>query len=77
VSTIKELFAETRATTGYALTIKLKEQQIVKPCGNVIKFDINPFLKQRLLNGWDQIGLTLRYENKIDEYEKAHGIAVL
>ncbi len=76
-ATIRELFAETRAAAGYALTVKLEEQRIVKPCGDVIKFDIHPFLKQRLLNGWDQIGLTLRYADKISEYEKTHGITVL
>jgi len=42
--------------------------------GTSIHFDIDPFLKQRLLNGWDQIGLTLRHENEITEYEREHGI---
>lgn len=72
---IKELFRETRATPGYSLAIRLKEQEIVKPDGGVIAFDIHPFLKQRLLNGWDQIGLTLRWEDKITAYEEACGLA--
>jgi len=33
-------------------------------------FDLHPFKKECLLNGWDQIGLTLRHEDKIAEYEK-------
>ena len=74
-TTINELFDEVRNADGYALTIKLDEQVIVKPDGAVINFDIQPFLKQRLLNGWDQIGLTLRHEDKITEYEKVHGLA--
>ena len=73
---IKELFAKTRAQEGYALTVNLTEQKIVKPDGTVIEFDIQPFLKQRLLNGWDQIGLTLRHEDKITAYEKSHGLNV-
>ena len=74
--TVKELLAETRSTEGYALTIKLAEQKIIKPDNSAIEFDIQPFLKERLLNGWDQIGLTLQYEDKIAEYENAHGLAI-
>ncbi len=71
---ISALFVETRAHDGYILTVNLPEQKIVKPDGAVIEFTIQPFLKQRLLNGWDQIGLTLRHEDKITEYEKLHGL---
>ena len=73
---IKDLFVETRKTDGYALTIKLNEQKIIKPDSTSLEFDIQPFLKERLLNGWDQIELTLRHEDKIVEYEKAHGLAI-
>ncbi len=72
---VNALFTEVRAQEGYALTVKLAEQEIVKPDGGVITFDIHPFLKQRLLHGWDQIGLTLQHEDKITAYEQAHGIA--
>ena len=64
------LFKDVRAQDGYELTISLIDQQIVTPDGSVISFDIDPFLKERLLNGWDQIGLTLRHESKISTYEK-------
>jgi 3-isopropylmalate/(R)-2-methylmalate dehydratase small subunit len=68
--TIERLFKEVRAQDGYELSISLIDQQIVTPDGGVISFDIDPFLKERLLNGWDQIGLTLRHEAKIAAYEK-------
>jgi 3-isopropylmalate/(R)-2-methylmalate dehydratase small subunit len=68
--TIDRLFKEVRAKEGYELTISLIDQQIITPDGSVISFDIDPFLKERLLNGWDQIGLTLRHEAKIAAYEK-------
>ncbi len=73
--TIDQLFAEVRAKEGYELTIDLPKQAITKPDGSTIAFDLDPFLKERLLNGWDQIGLTLRHESEIAAYERAHGIA--
>lgn len=72
---IEQLFAEVRAKEGYQLTVDLETQRIVKPNGTEIAFEVQPFLRERLLNGWDQIGLTLRYEDKIAAYEKALGIA--
>ena len=72
---IDTLFNEVRATDGYTLTIDLAAQTIPKPDGPAIPFEIDPFLKERLLKGWDQIGLTLRHEDRIAQYERAHGIA--
>jgi 3-isopropylmalate/(R)-2-methylmalate dehydratase small subunit len=69
-TTIDQLFHDVRAQDGYELTISLIDQQIVTPDGKVISFDLDPFLKERLLQGWDQIGLTLRHEEKISTYEK-------
>ena len=68
------LFGEVRAQEGYTLTVDLAAQAITKPDGATLTFDIDPFLKERLLNGWDQIGLTLRHDDKITAYEKARGI---
>ena len=65
------LFKECFATEGYTLSIDLSAQTITKPDGSTIAFDIDPFLKERLLNGWDQIGLTLLHEDKITAYENA------
>ncbi len=71
---IEELFKEVRAQEGYQLVIDLAAQTITRPNGAVISFDVDPFKKECLLNGWDQIGLTLRHEDKIAAYERAHGI---
>jgi len=68
---IERLFKEVRAKEGYQLMIDLPAQQIVKPNGSKISFDVNPFKKECLINGWDQIGLTLRHEAKITEFEKS------
>jgi len=67
---IEELFREVRATEGYKLTVDLPSQKIVTPSGREIPFDVDPFKKECLLNGWDQIGLTLRHEDKIAAFEK-------
>ncbi len=72
---IETLFREVRAREGYALTVDLPSQTITKPDGGMIPFDIHPFLKERLLNGWDQIGLTLRFEKEIADYEARRRIA--
>jgi len=72
---IEQLFQEVRAQVGYQLTVDLPEQRILRTSGPSIAFEVSPFLKQRLLNGWDQIGLTLRYADHIAHYEKRRGIA--
>jgi len=71
---IHELFADVRAAEGFELTVDLPNQKIVKPDGNTIPFEIDSFLRERMINGWDQIDLTLRHEDKIAAYERAHGI---
>jgi 3-isopropylmalate/(R)-2-methylmalate dehydratase small subunit len=67
--TVGELFDEVAAFNGYALTIDLPRQVIVKPDGSEIAFDVQPFRKQCLVNGWDDIGLTLRHADKIRAFE--------
>ncbi len=69
---VERLFNEVRAVEGYALEIDLPAQVIRTPPGEAIGFELDPFLKERLLNGWDQIGLTLRHADKISAYEAAH-----
>ncbi len=66
------LIADCRANDGYQLEVDLPSQTITRPSGEKISFELDPFLKERLLNGWDQIGLTLRFEDKISAYEGAH-----
>lgn len=75
VETVEDLFGEVRAQEGYSLTVDLAAQSIAKPDGSTIAFDVDPFFKERLLNGWDHIALTLRHEDKILAYERAHGLA--
>ncbi|MBI2422200.1 MAG: 3-isopropylmalate dehydratase small subunit [Candidatus Hydrogenedentes bacterium] len=70
---VEELFDEVRAHAGYQLEIDLEAQVIRKPGGESIAFDLAPFFRERLLNGWDQIGLTLRHEAMISAYESGRG----
>lgn len=56
----------------YSLTVNLEDQVVYDNQGLEIKFDIAPYSKQMLLNGWDEIGVTLNYEDKISQYEHAH-----
>ncbi len=73
-ATIERLFAEVRATEGYRLDIDLPAQTLTTPSGEKIEFTLDSFLRERLINGWDQIGLTLRHEDKITAYEQARGV---
>ena len=51
------------------ISIDLEKQEIRGPDGGMIKFEVDDFRKQCLLNGWDDIGLTMRNEDKITSYE--------
>lgn len=68
-ATIDMLFNEIAAFPGYELTIDLDRQVIVCPQGEEIPFDVIAFRKFCLLNGFDDIGLTLRHADKIRAYE--------
>ena len=72
---VDTLFREVTPAPGYTLEVDLPSQTITRPNGQKIRFELDPFLKERLLNGWDQIGLTLRHADKIAAYETAQGIA--
>ena len=67
---IESLFQEVEATPGFRLTVDLPSQTVVRPDGRVLRFDIDPFRKECLLNGWDDIGLTLRHADKIRAFEE-------
>ena len=71
---VDQLFSEALAFPGYQLTIDLERQVIVKPQGESIPFDVQAFSKYCLLGGFDDIGLTLRYADKIKAFE-AHRLA--
>lgn len=68
--TVSELFEEVNATEGYALTIDLEKQVIITPTGREISFEVEPFRRYCLLNGFDDIGLTLRQADKIKAFEE-------
>ena len=70
-SAIARLFDEVAAFPGYQLTIDLPRQVVVKPDGAELPFDIEPFRKECLIGGLDEIGLTLQHTDKIRAYEAA------
>ena len=66
---VSQLFDEVLAFPGYQLIIDLERQVVVKPDGAELPFDVQPFRKFCLLNGFDDIGLTLRHADKIKTFE--------
>jgi 3-isopropylmalate/(R)-2-methylmalate dehydratase small subunit len=68
-SQVARLFDETLAFAGYTLTIDLPRQVIVKPDGGELPFEVQPFRKYCLLNGFDDIALTLRHADRIRAFE--------
>ena len=68
-ATVAALFDEVAAFPGYQLTIDLERQVIVRPQGEETAFDVIPFRKYCLLNGFDDIGLTMRHADKIKAFE--------
>lgn len=66
---IDELFQAVAAAPGYTLTVDLQSQQITRPDGSVIAFEVDEFRKHCLLNGLDDIGLTLEDADKIRSFE--------
>ncbi|HKX40367.1 MAG TPA: 3-isopropylmalate dehydratase small subunit [Burkholderiaceae bacterium] len=68
-SQVDQLFGEVAATPGYALTIDLPRQVVVKPDGTQIPFEVQAFRKHCLVNGLDDIGLTLQHAEAIRAFE--------
>jgi len=66
---VAQLFDEVAAFPGYELTVDLERQVVVRPQGEEIPFEVQAFRKYCLLNGLDDIGLTLRHADKIKAYE--------
>ena len=66
---VAQLFDECAAFPGYSLTIDLGRQVIVKPDGEEWPFEVQAFRRYCLMNGFDDIGLTLRYSDKIKAFE--------
>jgi 3-isopropylmalate/(R)-2-methylmalate dehydratase small subunit len=68
-ATMDALFNEALAFPGFMLTVDLARQVIVRPQGEEIPFEVQAFRKYCLLNGFDDIGLTLRQADKIRAFE--------
>ena len=66
---VAQLFDEVAAFPGYQLTIDLDRQVVVKPQGEELAFEVQAFRKYCLINGLDDIGLTLRHSDKIKAFE--------
>src|SRR5690606_19482409 len=66
---VDQLFKEVNAAEGYTLTVDLPAQSITRPDGSVIYFDVDAFRKHCLLNGLDDIGLTLEDADAIKAFE--------
>src|SRR6201996_3279555 len=69
---VDKLMDDAERGANARISIDLENQEIRGPDGGMIKFEVDAFRKQCLLNGWDDIGLTLRSEDKIASYEKDH-----
>tara|TARA_R110002050_G_scaffold71891_3_gene154626 strand:+ start:7661 stop:8299 length:639 start_codon:yes stop_codon:yes gene_type:complete len=67
---VERLFSDVKAQSGYQLTVDLQAQLITMSNGESVPFEIDPFKKHCLLNGLDDIGLTLQHTDDIQKYEK-------
>ncbi len=65
-----QLFTEAEAEVGYKLTVDLAAQTVSTPAGAVFAFEVDAFRKHCLLNGLDDIGLTLQHQDDIHAYEE-------
>lgn len=72
---VDRLFRECLTTEGYALDVDLKTQTVTSPTGFSFTFDITPHRKHCLLNGLDEIGLTLQHADEIKSFEARHKAA--
>ncbi len=66
---VDQIFREVDLNVGYSLAVNLEDQTVTTPTGEVNTFDIDSFRKENMLNGLDEIGLTLQHAGKIREFE--------
>ncbi|WP_407311329.1 3-isopropylmalate dehydratase small subunit [Pseudomonas sp. nanlin1] len=69
---VEQLFQEVDSHPGYQLTVDLAEQTVISPSGTVYRFEMDEFRKHCLLNGLDDIGLTLQDHEAIASFEVRH-----
>jgi 3-isopropylmalate/(R)-2-methylmalate dehydratase small subunit len=74
-ATVDRLFRECEASEGYRLVVDLAAQTVTTPGGETLAFEVDPGRKHRLLNGLDDIGLTLLHADKIKAYEDTRKVA--
>ncbi len=74
-ATVDRLFRECEASAGYRLVVDLAAQTVTTPGGEVLAFEVDPGRKHRLLNGLDDIGLTLLHADRIKAYEDKRKVA--
>ncbi len=67
---VDRLFRQVEASPGYRLTVDLPAQSVTTPSEEVLRFDIDAFRKHCLVNGLDEIGLTLQHADDIRAYEE-------
>jgi 3-isopropylmalate/(R)-2-methylmalate dehydratase small subunit len=72
---VDDLFQRAAKHHPYELTADLENQTITDNYGLSLKFDVEPFRRNCLLNGLDDIGLTLEHEDKIAAFERSHAVA--
>lgn len=70
---IEELFQRALAREGYRLTVDLEQCLVSDEAGLALPFEVDPFRRECLLRGLDDIGLTLRHQEKIQAYEARRG----
>ncbi|HMG36294.1 MAG TPA: 3-isopropylmalate dehydratase small subunit [Blastocatellia bacterium] len=68
-SQVEEIFQRTRSKAGYELTVDLEQRSVSDDAGLCFDFEVDAFRRECLLNGLDEIGLTLQREAEIDRYE--------
>jgi 3-isopropylmalate/(R)-2-methylmalate dehydratase small subunit len=68
---VRHIIQQAQAQPGYRLTVDLERQLVFDEAGFQTGFDIDPVARERLLNGWDDIALTLLHEERIRAYEEA------
>ena len=72
---VDRLFAEVDANEGYQLEVDLENQRVITPSGEILEFEVDEFRKHCLLEGLDDIGLTLKDEDAIRAFEQKHKAA--
>jgi len=72
---VDRLFAEVEAHEGYRLDVDLVNQRVITPSGEIFEFEVDAFRKQCLLEGLDDIGITLKDEDAIRAFEAQHRAA--